>query len=77
MPTPARGKAPVIETLSLEERVRRRAYELYVQRGNESGSEVDNWLFVTWVVSSRRVSNPHAPQSIWFCNRFDWTRSCS
>jgi len=26
MPTPARGKAPLIETLSLEERVRRRAY---------------------------------------------------
>ena len=44
MPTPARGKAPLIETLSLEERVRRRAYELYVQRGNESGSEVDDWL---------------------------------
>ena len=43
MPTPARGKAPV-ETLSLEERVHRRAYELYVQRGNDSGSEVDDWL---------------------------------
>jgi hypothetical protein len=44
MPTPARGKAPLIETLSLEERVRRRAYELYLQRGNESGSELDDWL---------------------------------
>jgi hypothetical protein len=31
-----------IETFSLEERVRRRAYELCVQRGNESGSEVDD-----------------------------------
>jgi hypothetical protein len=44
MPTPARGKGPLTETLSLEERVRRRAYELYVQRGNESGSEVDDWI---------------------------------
>jgi len=44
MPTPARGKAPLIETVSLEERIRRRAYELYVQRGNESGSEVEDWL---------------------------------
>jgi hypothetical protein len=37
-------KEPPIETLPLEERVRRRAYELYVQRGNQSGSEFDDWL---------------------------------
>jgi hypothetical protein len=24
--------------------IRRRAYELYVLRGNESGSELDDWL---------------------------------
>jgi len=30
--------------LSLEERVQKRAYELYVLRGNESGSEMDDWL---------------------------------
>jgi hypothetical protein len=30
--------------LSLEERVETRAYELYVLRGNESGSEMDDWL---------------------------------
>ncbi|MCX6632745.1 MAG: DUF2934 domain-containing protein [Candidatus Solibacter sp.] len=28
----------------LEERVRMRAHELYVLRGNESGSEMDDWL---------------------------------
>jgi hypothetical protein len=44
MPAPARGKALPNETLSLEERVRRRAYELYVQRGNQSGSALDDWL---------------------------------
>jgi hypothetical protein len=44
MPAPARAKKPQIETLSLEERIRRRAYELYVERGNESGSELDDWL---------------------------------
>ena len=44
MPAPARAKKLVIEELSLEERVRRRAYELYVERGNESGSELDDWL---------------------------------
>jgi hypothetical protein len=44
MPGAARAKEPSIETLPLEERVRRRAYELYVQRGNQSGSEFDDWL---------------------------------
>jgi Protein of unknown function (DUF2934) len=44
MPAPARAKETPIETLSLEERIRRRAYELYVQRGSQSGSELDDWL---------------------------------
>jgi hypothetical protein len=44
MPAPARAKELAIEGLSLDERVRRRAYELYVERGNESGSELDDWL---------------------------------
>jgi DUF2934 family protein len=39
-----RAKEPPIETFSLEDQVRRRAYELYVLRGNQSGSEVDDWL---------------------------------
>jgi hypothetical protein len=30
--------------LPLEERVRVRAYQLYIERGNESGSELDDWL---------------------------------
>jgi hypothetical protein len=33
-----------IETLPLQERIRRRAYELYIERGNESGSEMEDWL---------------------------------
>ena len=31
-------------SLPLEERVRLRAHELYIERGNESGSEMDDWL---------------------------------
>jgi hypothetical protein len=34
MPATARAKERRIETLSIEERIRRRAFELYVQRGN-------------------------------------------
>jgi hypothetical protein len=33
-----------VENLPLEEQIQRRAYELYVQRGNQSGSELDDWL---------------------------------
>jgi hypothetical protein len=44
MPAPARSKETPIEPLSLEERIRRRAYELYVQRGSQSGSALDDWL---------------------------------
>jgi hypothetical protein len=44
MPAPARAKETPIEALPLEERIRRRAYELYVERGNQSGSELDDWL---------------------------------
>ena len=44
MPAPARAKETPIEELPLEERIRRRAYELYVDRGNQSGSELDDWL---------------------------------
>ena len=44
MPAPAPAKKPQIETLALEDRIRRRAYELYIERGNQSGSELDDWL---------------------------------
>jgi len=44
MAAPAPAKERPKKTLPLEERIRRRAYELYVRRGNESGSELDDWL---------------------------------
>jgi len=44
MAAPAPAKQRLKERLSLEERIQRRAYELYVLRGNQSGSEIDDWL---------------------------------
>lgn len=46
MTAPVFTKPRVTETekFPLEERIRLRAYELYVQRGNESGSEFEDWL---------------------------------
>ncbi len=40
----ARPRAAETEKPTLEERIRLRAYELYVHRGNESGSEIEDWL---------------------------------
>jgi hypothetical protein len=44
MPATANAREAPIEALPIEERIRRRAYELYVERGNPSGSELDDWL---------------------------------
>ena len=44
MPAPAPAKETPTETLPLEERIRRRAYELYLQRGNQPGSDLDDWF---------------------------------
>jgi hypothetical protein len=44
MPAHEAAKDTSIEALPLEERVRQRAYELYVLNGNQSGSELDDWL---------------------------------
>ena len=44
MAASARAKEAPIAALPLEDRIRRRAYELYVQRGNQSGSALDDWL---------------------------------
>jgi len=35
---------PSVVPFSLEEEIRRRAFELYTQRGASSGSETDDWL---------------------------------
>ncbi len=44
MPTAARAKEVVTEAPSLEERIRQRAYEIYLQRGDEPATELDDWL---------------------------------
>jgi hypothetical protein len=44
MPATARAKELPSENLSLEGQIQRRAYELSVERGNQSGSELDDWL---------------------------------
>lgn len=44
MPATMHAQNPFARDVAVQERVRQRAYELYVKRGNEAGSEVDDWL---------------------------------
>jgi len=39
-----RKKEPDVESIPLEEQIRRRAYELYGERGDQPGSAIDDWL---------------------------------
>jgi hypothetical protein len=44
MPTPANTTDRPTDSLSREERIRRRAQELYELRGDRPGSAIDDWL---------------------------------
>ena len=44
MSSVARALQPSTELESREEQIQRRAYELYMQRGNQAGSELEDWL---------------------------------
>ncbi len=41
--TPATGQASMVNTTH-EEEIRRRAYEIYLERGQQPGGELDDWL---------------------------------
>ncbi len=38
------GQASMLASYELEERIRRRAYEIYEQRGHEEGRHLEHWL---------------------------------
>lgn len=42
----------------LQDEIRRRAYELYEQRGSNDGHEVSDWLQAESEVAQKRVANP-------------------
>ena len=55
MPAPARAKKTPTELHSREERIRRRAYLLYLRRGNQPGSEIDDWLQAEAEILARKA----------------------
>ncbi len=57
------GRAAVNVPVDLEEEIRRRAYELYLQRaasaGNGNGNENQDWLIAEREIRSRHGSQEH------------------
>jgi Protein of unknown function (DUF2934) len=53
--TPANGNGHATSP-DLESEIRVRAYEIYVQRGDASGSEFEDWLIAEKEVKSKRAS---------------------
>lgn len=41
---PRKNGSPNLVPINLDDEIRRRAYELYQQRGTASGSEAEDWL---------------------------------
>ena len=53
----------ILQTASngnLEEQIRRRAYEIYLERGSTPGSEGDDWLVAEREVLSRAATAGHS-----------------
>ena len=44
MPTLAPSKERSVDAMTLKERIRNRAYEIYIQRGSKPGAALDDWL---------------------------------
>jgi len=49
----------VVVPINLEDEIRRRAYEIYEQRGNTPGSESEDWLIAEQEVRQRYPQQQH------------------
>ena len=60
-PTPQRAtKQPAAFTADLREQIRRRAYQLYEQRGRENGRDLDDWLQAESEVTRKKAKTANA-----------------
>lgn len=57
--TPAKVEVSQSSNGNLEEEIRRRAYELFLQRGGTPGNENDDWLIAEREVLSRTAAAGH------------------
>jgi Protein of unknown function (DUF2934) len=57
MPSPSianKHKTPQSELIKVDEKIRRRAYELYELRGRRDGHELDDWLQAEAEVTAKK-----------------------
>jgi hypothetical protein len=52
-PTPLK---PTNQTIELQEKIRRRAYDLYEQRGRTDGHNVDDWVQAETEIQTKTVA---------------------
>jgi DUF2934 family protein len=55
MPAPSQTIYRTLESIELQEQIRRRAYELYEQRGREDGHDLEDWLRAESEVTERKA----------------------
>lgn len=58
MASPAFAPESTAESVPLEDKVRQRAYELYLSRGSEPGSELDDWFRAEQELQSAPTGKP-------------------
>jgi len=49
---------PATKTIPLEEQIRQRAHEIYLQRGGQDGSEIDDWLLAEAEICQDQRTEP-------------------
>ena len=54
-PTVLESRRDMVPVGNLEEEIRRRAYELYLERGSTPGSESEDWLIAEREVRSHQI----------------------
>ena len=61
-PTPptTNNDLPTESSSELQERIRRRAYQLYEERGREAGRDFDDWLQAESEITAKKASTAAA-----------------
>lgn len=54
----------ISKTLLTEDRIARRAYEIYLDRGRKNGRDVDDWLVAEKELSQQDSSSPQKKRTV-------------
>ena len=60
---PTTKEVPVLERQEVKDGIARRAYEIYVQRGGQNGTDVEDWLKAEKEISGGPADAPVKPRT--------------